>query len=143
MLARSLRPETYDALQGFHASNIRISDDGATIEENYNDAARGQILFVIDEAAGVSDRVFEVAEGALASPNASLLMGGNPTLEPAISQTVTSIVAAIILLCIFGRAIAPWSQKTIVTALFASSVKAATSFAFGPTANSPGPMTTC
>jgi len=33
----------------------------------------------VDEAAGVSDRVFEVAEGALASPNASLLMGGNPT----------------------------------------------------------------
>ena len=60
------------ALQGFHASNIRISDDGLRIEENFNDAHRGQIMFVIDEAAGVSDRVFEVAEGALASPNASL-----------------------------------------------------------------------
>jgi hypothetical protein len=36
-------------------------------------------MFVIDEAAGVADIVFEVAEGALASPNSSLLMGGNPT----------------------------------------------------------------
>ena len=36
-------------------------------------------MFVIDEAAGVADNVFEVAEGALASPNSSLLMGGNPT----------------------------------------------------------------
>ncbi len=68
-----------DALQGFHASDIRVSDDGRSIIETLNDTTRGQIMFVIDEAAGVSDRVFEVAEGALASPNSSLLMGGNPT----------------------------------------------------------------
>jgi hypothetical protein len=47
--------------------------------ETLNDTTRAQIMFVIHEAAGVSDRVFEVAEGALASPNSSLLMGGNPT----------------------------------------------------------------
>ena len=28
-------------------------------------------MFVIDEAAGVADIVFEVAEGALASPNSA------------------------------------------------------------------------
>ena len=33
----------------------------------------------MDEACGVQDIIFEVAEGALASPNSSLLMGGNPT----------------------------------------------------------------
>ena len=78
-VARTSRPETPDALQGFHASNIRISDDGLSIVENHNSGTRGQIMFVIDEAAGVADIVFEVAEGALASPNSSLLMGGNPT----------------------------------------------------------------
>ena len=78
-VARTSRPETPDALQGFHASNIRISDDGLSIVENHNSATRGQIMFVVDEAAGVADIVFEVAEGALASPNSSLLMGGNPT----------------------------------------------------------------
>src|SRR5208337_1502022 len=78
-VARTSRPETPDALQGFHASDIRVSADGRSIIETLNDTTRGQIMFVIDEAAGVSDRVFEVAEGALASPNSSLLMGGNPT----------------------------------------------------------------
>jgi len=78
-VARTSRPETPDALQGFHASNIKISDDGLSIVENHDSATRGQIMFVIDEAAGVADIVFEVAEGALASPNSSLLMGGNPT----------------------------------------------------------------
>jgi hypothetical protein len=78
-VARTSRPETPDALQGFHASNIKISDDGLSIVENHNSARRGEIMFVIDEAAGVADIVFEVAEGALASPNSSLLMGGNPT----------------------------------------------------------------
>ena len=79
-VARTSRPETPDALQGFHASDIRVSDDGYSIVENFDDdGSRGQILFVVDEAAGVLDKVFEVAEGALASPNSSLLMCGNPT----------------------------------------------------------------
>jgi hypothetical protein len=78
-VARTSRPETPDALQGFHASDIRISDDGLSIVENHNSARRGEIMFVVDEAAGVADVVFEVCEGALASPNSSLLMGGNPT----------------------------------------------------------------
>jgi hypothetical protein len=83
-VARTARPEQPDALQGFHASEITISEDGSTIvvdEETKIDTKdhRGQIMFVIEEAGGVHDKIFEVAEGALSSPNASLLMGGNPT----------------------------------------------------------------
>jgi hypothetical protein len=78
-VARTSRPETPDALQGFHASDIRVSDDGLSVVENHNNDRRGEIMFVVDEAAGVADIVFEVCEGALASPNSSLLMGGNPT----------------------------------------------------------------
>lgn len=47
-----------DALQGFHADDI---------------------LYIIDEASGVDDRVFEPVLGALSTPGARLLMCGNPT----------------------------------------------------------------
>jgi hypothetical protein len=47
-----------EALQGFHSENI---------------------LFVLDEASGIDDVVFEVAEGALSTPGARVLMTGNPT----------------------------------------------------------------
>lgn len=47
-----------DALQGFHADNV---------------------LYIIDEASGVSDAIFEPVLGALSTPGARLLMCGNPT----------------------------------------------------------------
>jgi len=47
-----------DSLQGFHAEDI---------------------LYIIDEASGVDDRVFEPVLGALSTPGARLLMCGNPT----------------------------------------------------------------
>ena len=47
-----------EALQGFHSDNI---------------------LFILDEASGIDDKVFEVAEGALSTPGARVLMTGNPT----------------------------------------------------------------
>jgi hypothetical protein len=47
-----------DALQGFHADNV---------------------FFVIDEASGVSDKIFEPVLGALSTAGAKLLMCGNPT----------------------------------------------------------------
>jgi phage terminase large subunit len=80
-VARTARPEQPDALQGFHASEITISEDGRAIvvEEAAAGTHKGQIMFVVEEAGGVHDKIFEVAEGALSSPNASLLMGGNPT----------------------------------------------------------------
>ena len=47
-----------DALQGFHAEHI---------------------LYIIDEASGVPDKIFEPVLGALSTPDAKLLMCGNPT----------------------------------------------------------------
>ncbi len=57
-VARTSRKENPDALQGFHADNL---------------------LFLIDEAFGVPEEVFEVAEGALSTKNAKIIMTGNPT----------------------------------------------------------------
>ena len=47
-----------DALQGFHADHL---------------------LYIIDEASGVDDRIFEPVLGSLSTPGARLLMCGNPT----------------------------------------------------------------
>lgn len=47
-----------DALQGFHADNV---------------------LYIIDEASGVDDKVFEPVLGSLSTEGAKLLMCGNPT----------------------------------------------------------------
>lgn len=57
-VARTSRPENPEALQGFHSENI---------------------LFLIDEASGVPEEVYQVAEGALSSHGAFVLMAGNPT----------------------------------------------------------------
>lgn len=47
-----------DALQGFHAEHV---------------------FYIIDEASGVDDTIFEPVLGALSTPGARLLMCGNPT----------------------------------------------------------------
>jgi phage terminase large subunit len=57
-VARTSRPENPEALQGFHSENI---------------------LFLLDEASGVPDEVYQVAEGALSSEGAYVVMAGNPT----------------------------------------------------------------
>lgn len=57
-VARTSRPENPEALQGFHADNI---------------------LFLIDEASGVPEQVFQVAEGALSTAGAFVTMFANPT----------------------------------------------------------------
>lgn len=57
--ARTARKENPEALQGFHAEHL---------------------LFVIDEASGVPELIFEAAEGALSTPNARVLLLGNPTV---------------------------------------------------------------
>lgn len=75
-VARTARKESPDALQGFHASELTISADGRAVE-TIGDG--GQIMFVIEEAPGVPDEIFQVAEGALSSHGARLLMVGNPT----------------------------------------------------------------
>lgn len=55
---RTGRKDNPEALQGFHSDNL---------------------LFVLDEASGIDDIVFQVAEGALSTPNAKVLMTANPT----------------------------------------------------------------
>lgn len=59
-VARTSRPEKPEALQGFHSD---------------------WILFLIDEASGVADNVFEVAEGALSTEGAFVVMAANPTRQ--------------------------------------------------------------
>jgi hypothetical protein len=56
--ARTARKENPEALQGFHAANL---------------------LYVLDEASGIDETIFEAAEGALSTPGARVLMLGNPT----------------------------------------------------------------
>lgn len=57
-VARTGRKENPEALQGFHAD---------------------ELLFLIDEASGIPDTVFEVARGALSTPSARVVMAANPT----------------------------------------------------------------
>lgn len=58
LTARTARPEQPDALQGLHAENM---------------------MFIVDEAFGVADSVFEVARGALSTEGARVILCGNPT----------------------------------------------------------------
>lgn len=76
-VARTSGKDNPDALQGFHASDVEVAADGRTLVGPAS--AEGNILFVVDEAPGVFEQVFEVAEGALSSHGARLLMVGNPT----------------------------------------------------------------
>jgi phage terminase large subunit len=57
-IARTARKENPDALQGFHAA---------------------EIMYVIDEAPGVPEEIYQTAEGALTTPGAISIMAGNPT----------------------------------------------------------------
>jgi hypothetical protein len=57
-VARTARKENPEALQGFHEGNL---------------------LFLIDEASGVDDKIFETAEGSLSTPGARIIMTANPT----------------------------------------------------------------
>jgi hypothetical protein len=57
-VARTGRKENPEALQGFHAN---------------------ELIFVIDEASGIDDAVFEVAQGALSTPSSRVIMTSNPT----------------------------------------------------------------
>lgn len=57
-VARTSRKENPEALQGFHSENM---------------------LFLVEEASGVPDVVFQVAEGALSTKGAKTVMCGNPT----------------------------------------------------------------
>ena len=55
---RTASKDNPEALQGFHSEHL---------------------LFLIDEASGIPDIVFEVGMGALSTPGAKVVMAGNPT----------------------------------------------------------------
>lgn len=57
-VARTARPEKPEALQGFHSPNM---------------------MFLIEEASGIEDVIFETASGALSSEDAWVFMFANPT----------------------------------------------------------------
>ena len=57
-VARTASKERPEALQGFHATHL---------------------LFIIEEASGIDDIIFEVAQGALSTPGAKVVMCANPT----------------------------------------------------------------
>lgn len=57
-VARTSRREQPEALQGFHAPVV---------------------VFIIDEASGIPNEIFQVAEGALSTAGAYCLMASNPT----------------------------------------------------------------
>lgn len=57
-VARTARKEQPEAFQGFHSENM---------------------LFIIDEASGVDDIIFEIGRGAMSSRGAKTVMTGNPT----------------------------------------------------------------
>lgn len=55
--ARTSRQDQPEALQGFHEDNL---------------------LFIVDEASGVPDIVFQVGEGSLSTEGAKIMLAGNP-----------------------------------------------------------------
>jgi len=55
---RTGRKENPEALQGFHADTL---------------------TFLIDEASGIDEKVYEVARGTLSTPSARIVMASNPT----------------------------------------------------------------
>ncbi|MGH6954705.1 MAG: terminase B [Alphaproteobacteria bacterium] len=57
-VARTARPEQPEAFQGFHSENL---------------------LFLVDEASGVDETIFEVGAGSMSTPGAKTVMAGNPT----------------------------------------------------------------
>ena len=74
-VARTARRDQPDALQGFHASDLDITLDDKAVQRS---KSGGAILFLIEEASGVPDEIYTVAEGALSSKGARLIMVGNP-----------------------------------------------------------------
>ena len=57
-MARTARRDQPEAFQGFHSDNM---------------------LFIIDEASGVEEAIFEAGQGAMSSKGAKTIMTGNPT----------------------------------------------------------------
>lgn len=74
-VARTAKKENPDALQGFHATDLMITEDDRAVQRS---DAGGAIFYVLEEASGIPDEIIEVIEGALSSRRSRLLMVGNP-----------------------------------------------------------------
>lgn len=57
-VARTARKESPEGLQGLHSKHM---------------------LFLLDEASGIDEKIFEVSEGTMSTPGAKIVMTGNPT----------------------------------------------------------------
>ncbi len=55
---QGIQKESPESLQGFHSENM---------------------LFICEEASGIPDIIFQVAEGSLSTEGAKVVMCGNPT----------------------------------------------------------------
>ena len=80
VVARTSRKENPEALQGFHSPNM---------------------LFIIDEASGVPDIIFEVGQGAMSTAGAKTVMVGNPTASTGFFADA------------FGKNAERWHTKTV------------------------------
>ena len=58
IVSRTARVDRPEAFQGFHSENM---------------------LFLVDEASGVEDIIFEVGAGAMSTTGAKTILTGNPT----------------------------------------------------------------
>lgn len=63
----------------------------ATTAENMQGFHEDNMLFIIDEASGVSDEIIEAILGTLSGKNNKLLMCGNPTKPQVCSLTATIV----------------------------------------------------
>ena len=81
-MARTSRPETPDALQGFHASDIRVSDDGRSIIEPLNDTTRGQIREEEPSFAGLDPRLHKTLRASLPACVSRSTLAAGPSSSP-------------------------------------------------------------
>ena len=94
-IARTASKDKPESLQGIRATNLMV---------------------IIDEASGVDDKVFEVAESTLSTPGARIIMCSNPTISNLLSGRKTKST-----LFIFPSSILPVNTKPLPVTLKASS----------------------
>lgn len=71
---KKLRPKNKKFHRTWFATPVSVRKP-----ENMQGFHADSLLFVVDEASGVPDEIFEVIEGALTKQGAKLVMAGNPT----------------------------------------------------------------
>ena len=111
IVARTASKDNPESLQGFHAP-------------------AGRLLFLLEEASGVDDVVFEVARGALASQGAKVVMVGNPTRNSGYFYSAFHSNRALWKTMHVPWAWRPWSSETYAQEVANEWAKAATSIAF-------------